>query len=61
MFNDGQSVGFQERTADGYTVNGVLSLLGRKKDIQGYVIVRLALPSSDTYLARRFLNSINTG
>ena len=58
VFNDGLSAGFQEGSADGYSVNGVLSLLGTKKDPQGYVIVRLALPPGDTELARKVLNSI---
>ena len=57
-FNHGLSAGFQEGSADGYSVNGVLSLLGTKKDPQGYVIVRLALPPGDTELARKVLNSI---
>ena len=60
VFNHGLSAGFQEGSADGYAVNGVLSLLGTKKDPQGYVIVRLALPTSDTDLARRILNSIRS-
>ena len=60
VFNHGLSAGFQEGSADGYAVNGVLSLLGTKKDPQGYVIVRLALPTTDTDLARRILNSLRS-
>lgn len=60
LFNHGLSAGFQEGSADGYAVNGVLSLLGTKKDPQGYVLVRLALPATDTDLARRILNSIGS-
>ena len=58
VFNQGLSAGFQEGSADGYQVAGVLSVLGSEKDPQGYVIVRLALPPSDTELARKILNSI---
>jgi serine/threonine protein kinase len=58
VFDRGLSAGFQEHSADGYAVNGVLTALGTRQSPEGYAIVRLALPSGDTELARRILNGI---
>ena len=58
VFNRDLSAGFQGRSADGYAVDGVVLLLGTKKDPQGYLIVRLALPPGNIALASKILISI---
>ena len=51
------TTGFQETGADGYVVHGVVRILGQLDDPQGSVTFRVVVPSSDTSLAARILDS----
>ena len=58
MFDHGLRAGFQEHSADGYDVNGVVVIPGSISNPQGYYYVRVAFPPSDYATASKILNSV---
>lgn len=60
-YRNGLSAGFRESDADGYAVNGVVSVIGSADSPQGYVVDRVSLPASDNAIETQILNSFVDG
>lgn len=58
VFDHGLRAGFQEHSADGYDVNGVVVILGSISKPRGYYYVRVAFPPPDHATASEILNSV---